>query len=224
MGADVSVDATTVNIGTGTNASGTVNLAGGLMTADTINVDEGAFNFTGGRLAVNTFNGTLDQQGGALAPGVSSDTTSIAGVTTINGDYSLFSGTLEIELFGTTPGSEYDQVFANGLVDLNGDELTGGILDLKLGFAPSLGDSFTILENDDTDLITTAFSGLEEGASLREFFAGQAFTFQITYAGGSNNNDIVLNAVPSAVPIPPSVWLFGSGLVALVGIARRRIA
>ena len=96
---------------------------------------------------------------------------------------------------------------------------------MPFGFAPSLGDSFTILENDGTDLITTAFFGLEEGASLREFFAGQAFTFQITYAGGSNNNDIVLNVLRvAAVPIPPSVWLFGSGLLGLVGIARRRVA
>ena len=27
-----------------------------------------------------------------------------------------------------------------------------------------------------------------------------------------------------AVPIPPSVWLFGSGLIGLVGIARRKAA
>ena len=221
MGANTTVDATTVNIGTGANASGTVNLTGGLMTADTVNLEEGAFNFTGGRLAVNTFNGTLDQQGGTLAPGVLPNTTSIAGVTTINGDYNLFSGTLEIELFGTDPGSLYDQVFVNGLVDLNGDSGIGGILDLNLGFAPNLGDGFTILENDGIDLITTAFFGLEEGASLIEFFEGQTFTFGITYAGGTGN-DIVLNVVSSAVPIPPAVWLFGSGLLGLVGIARRK--
>jgi len=213
------VDVTTMNIGTGTNATGTANLTGGLMTANTINLDEGSFNFTGGRLAVNNFNGTLAQEGGTLAPGVSSDTTSIAGVTTINGDYNLFSGgLLEIELFGTNPGSEFDQVFVNGLVDLNADSLTGGTLDLNLGFAPSLGDSFIIVENDSTDPITTAFFGLEEGASLTEFFGGQTFIFEITYAGGSGN-DIVLN---STVPIPPAVWLFGSGLLGLVGVARRR--
>ena len=170
------------------------------------------------QFARNTFNGTLDQQGGTLAPGVSSTTTSIAGVTTTNGDYNRSAGILEIELFGTNPGSEFDQVFVNGLVDLNGDSLTGGILDLKLGFAPSLGDSFTIVENDGTDLITTAFFGLEEGASLTEFFEGQAFTFTITYAGGTGNDIVV-----GAVPIPPSVWLFGSGLLGLVGIARRKV-
>jgi hypothetical protein len=28
--------------------------------------------------------------------------------------------------------------------------------------------------------------------------------------------------MPAAVPIPPSVWLFGSGLLGLIGIARRK--
>jgi hypothetical protein len=37
--------------------------------------------------------------------------------------------------------------------------------------------------------------------------------------------DVVrLSVVPSAVPVPPSVWLFGSGLLGLIGIARRRQA
>jgi hypothetical protein len=224
MGTNDVVDVTTVNIGTGTNATGTANLTGGLMTANTINLDEGAFHFTGGRLAVNTFNGTLDQQGGTLAPGVSSATTSIAGVSTINGNYNLSSrGTLEIELFGTTPGSLFDQVFVNGEVNLAADSGSGGLLDVNLGFAASLGDTFTIVENDGVDLITAAFFGLAEGATFNESFGGQLFTFGITYAGGTDNNDIVLNLVSvSAVPVPSAVWLFGSGILGVIGIARRR--
>ncbi len=80
MGSNANVDVNVVNIGTGTNATGTVNLTGGLMTANIINLDQGAFNFTGGRLAVNTFNGTLTDKGGTLAPGVAPNTTSIAGM------------------------------------------------------------------------------------------------------------------------------------------------
>jgi hypothetical protein len=226
IGANDLITATTVNIGVGANATGTVNLEDGRLLAQTINANglDSTFNFTGGRLglggetlAAGTFNGTLYQQGGTLAPGFSRTETSEIGTATINGDYNLFSGILEIDLFGTDPGSLYDQVFVNGLVDLNGDDLTGGTLDLNLGFAPSLGDSFIIVDNDSTDPITTAFFGLEEGASLTEFFGGQAFLFEITYAGGTGN-DIVLNAVP----IPPAVWLFGSGLLGLVGVARRR--
>ena len=223
MGDNVNVDVNAVNIGTGTNASGTVNLTGGLMTANTINLDKGAFNFTGGRLAVNTFNGTLTDQGGTLAPGVAPGTTSIAGSTTVNGDFNLFSaGTLEIELMGTNPGSEFDQLIVNGMVDLNADSGTGGILDLALDFAPSVGDSFTIVENDGTDLVSGTFHNLMEGATINEIFDSQVFNFVITYVGGSGN-DIVLNvASASTVPVPPAVWLFGSGCIGILAIARRR--
>ena len=231
MGNNNDVRATGVNIGTGSNATGTLNLQGAQLIAETINADgpNSTFNFTGGRLglggetlATGTFNGTLGQEGGTLAPGFSRTDSSVSGIATINGDYNLFSpGTLEIELFGTTPGSLHDKVFVNGLVDLNADSDTGGMLDLNLGFAPSLGDSFLILENDGTDLINGIFFGLPEGATFSAFFGGQQFAFNITYVGGTGN-DIVLNA--SAVPIPPAVWLFGSGLIGLIGIARRRSA
>jgi hypothetical protein len=37
--------------------------------------------------------------------------------------------------------------------------------------------------------------------------------------------DVVrLSVVTSAVPLPPSVWLFGSGLLGMIWIARRRPA
>jgi hypothetical protein len=223
MGTNANVDVNVANIGTGTNATGTVNLAGGLMTASTVNLDEVAFNFTGGRLAVNTFNGTLTDQGGTLAPGVAPGTTSIAGSTTVNGDFNLFSaGTLEIELMGTNPGSEFDQLIVNGMVNLNADSGTGGVLDLALDFAPRVGDSFTIVENDGTDLVNGTFLGLMKGAMFSEIFGNQVFGFDISYVGGSGN-DIVFNvASASAVPVPPAVWLFGSGSVGLVVSARRR--
>ena len=38
---------------------------------------------------------------------------------------------------------------------------------------------------------------------------------------GSGNSMVVIGV--SAVPLPPAVWLFGSGLLGLVGIARRRV-
>ena len=36
--------------------------------------------------------------------------------------------------------------------------------------------------------------------------------------------DIAVAGPPAAVPVPPAVWLFGSGLLGLVGIARRKKA
>jgi hypothetical protein len=133
------------------------------------------------------------------------------------------SGTLEIELFGTTPGSEFDQLIVNGEVNLNADIGTGGLFDLVLDFSPDVGDSFLILDNDDTDFINGTFFGLTEGTLFNETFAGLDYTFDITYLGGTGN-DIVLNVISSSpvIPIPPAVWLFGSGLIGLIGVARRK--
>jgi hypothetical protein len=42
-------------------------------------------------------------------------------------------------------------------------------------------------------------------------------------AGGSGYFDsIAANQVVAAIPVPAAVWLFGSGLIGLVGVARRR--
>lgn len=58
---------------------------------------------------------------------------------------------------------------------------------------------------------------------------GQGGSTSLTYAGASSNG-VAHNSVTShtyftsasAVPIPAAVWLFGSGLLGLVGIARRK--
>ena len=234
MGANNLVSSTTVNIGTGSNAAGTVNLQEGRLVAETINANEpdSTFNFTGGRLGLGgdtlntgTFNGSLDQQGGTLAPGFSRTNTSAIGLATVNGDYNLFSaGTLELELMGTNPGNEFDQLIVNGSVGLNADSGTGGLLDVILDFSPSVGDGFLIVNNDGTDLVNGTFLGLMEGATFDEIFGAERFTFEITYLGGTGN-DIVLNvASASTIPLPPAVWLFGSGLLGLIGISRRKRA
>jgi hypothetical protein len=224
-GSGSAITATTVNVAKGKHSTGTVNLAGGLLAAETINMGAGGtFNFTDGRLGLGTFNtygtdGSLDQSGGTLAPGFSPFDTSLAGIATINGDYRLASaGTLEIELLGLVPGSEYDQLFVNGLVDLNADLGIGGNLDVVLGFAPSLGDTFTILDNDDdTDWISGTFAGLPEGAVFYEQYLGKSYPFRISYVGYTGN-DVVLTSV---VPVPGAVLLGSIGL-ALAGWKLRR--
>ena len=41
-------------------------------------------------------------------------------------------------------------------------------------------------------------------------------------AGTMDGTPLSLSITPSAVPVPAAVWLFGSGLVGLIGVARRR--
>jgi hypothetical protein len=47
-------------------------------------------------------------------------------------------------------------------------------------------------------------------------------TFDLTSISGSSNFSLNMQFTP--VPIPPPVLLFGSGLVALIGVARRKKA
>ncbi|HNM76649.1 MAG TPA: Calx-beta domain-containing protein [Accumulibacter sp.] len=190
----------TLNVGgPGSIVAETLNLTGGLLAGDTVDLDAGGnFSFTGGRLDVDNFNGTLNENGGTLAPG---DTA--VGTTAVNGDYNLAaSGTLEINIAGTAPGTGYDQLAVNGGVDLDSGGTGGGTLDLVLAFAPQLNDQFTVIENDQSDAVAGSFFGLPNGASLQASFGGYTYTFSIDYAGGDGNDvqltvsDVTAQAAP----------------------------
>ena len=179
------VKATNTGIVLAKNAGGTgiYNLQGGVLQATTIDpgLGTGEFHFTGGTLQAGTVNIPLVQEGGILSPGAS------VGATTINGDYTLSAGTLQIEL---------DALGSSDLLTVNGGvNLTGGSLELLLGYEPSLGDSFTILVNDEADAINGVFAGLSQGAKVLGSFGGEDYSFRIAYNGGTGN-DVVLVGVP----------------------------
>jgi len=59
-------------------------------------------------------------------------------------------------------------------------------------------------------------------------FDGTNFTLSYSWTGsalgslGVTEYDLILNGTVSSVPVPAAAWLFGSGLLGLVGIARRK--
>lgn len=128
------------------------------------------------------------------------------GSLTVTGDYSQDStGILDIGIGCFLLCDDYD------LLDIWGTADLGGILKVSVfgGFAPSLGDTFDIL-------LASSLNGSTFDLLNFAIFSGK--TFDIFYG----EDFVRLTTVASAVPVPAAVWLFGSGLLVLVGMARRK--
>jgi len=68
-------------------------------------------------------------------------------------------------------------------------------------------------------LALAAAAGFDDGAQYVLFTPGST-----ALATGTDNDYLVWKGAVSVVPVPAAVWLFGSGLLGLVGIARRKKA
>ncbi len=157
-------------------AGGTLALAAGTYPGN-VNVNKaidlkGAFT-VGGSLSVTA-------TGASISPGNS------PGIIN-SGNLSLGAGTTtNIEVNGTTVGTQYDQLNVTGTVNIS----TSAELNVTLGFTPTVGNSFTIINNDGGDAVTGSFAGLPEGT----VFYVLSTAFSISYAGGTGN-DVVLTVV-----------------------------
>lgn len=118
------------------------------------------------------------------------------------------------------------------LNNINSDvvQSTGGLFPLTSAGETSAGSASTTAEthygfwtsNDFGSLGSTAlqlfgFSGNGNTGKLQSYILGKATL------DASGNLTITGNAPPS-VPLPAAVWLFGSGLLGLFGVSRRRTA
>jgi hypothetical protein len=72
--------------------------------------------------------------------------------------------------------------------------------------------TFTVLNALETDLV-----GLSSGGSTDAYFAAD-----VICVAGSCNGATGAIGVTTVVPVPAALWLFGSGLLGLVGVARRK--
>jgi autotransporter-associated beta strand protein len=161
--------------GATTVSAGTLLVNGSVKSATTVN--SGATLGGSGTLRAVTV-----KSGGTLLPGSAAQTAVLN-----SGSVTLSSGSsFNVALDGASPGpGGYDQLNVTGTVNL-----TGSTLNVSVGFSASVGESFTLINNDKTDAVKGTFSGLAEGAT---FVAG-GMTFQITYKGGTGN-DVVITRV-----------------------------
>jgi hypothetical protein len=156
------------------DAGGTIYVYDGTYTED-VTVDNGI-----------TIKGTFDLNGtltltddASLAPGNS------PGIMN-TGSVSMGSGTsLDIEIDGTTVGTEHDQLNVTGTVDI-----TDSTLNIILGYTPTDGDSYIIINNDGIDATSGTFDGLAEGDQI----VASGMVFTISYVGG-DGNDVELTYV-----------------------------
>lgn len=143
----------------------------------------------GGTLAGQGNLGVISATGGEIAPGASPGLLRCRGI-----NWSTPASFL-CEINGTNVVTDYDQVRVTGAVNLQ-----NAILQLSLGFAPSLGQNFLIIDNDGTDPVTGNFQGLPEGA----FVQTNGAAFRISYVGGSGNDVELARATP-----PPMIAAVG---------------
>jgi autotransporter-associated beta strand protein len=127
------------------------------------------------------------ESGGTFAPGDPS-TFTVAGLTLNSG------ATFGEEIGGSAPGTGgaggYDQtvVESGGTISLGGATLDVSLVN---GFAPSVGETFTIIDNETGNAVSGTFDGLAQGA----VFEADGTWFQIAYDGGANNQDVTLTDV-----------------------------
>jgi autotransporter-associated beta strand protein len=146
---------------------------------------------TGGTIGGNGTVGTLTVQSlvGSIASTISPGNTNNATGILKTADLFVFNNTtlstiFEFDLNGTT---DYDQLEVNGLVRLSTTTALS-TLQVNLGFVPSPGATFTIINNRGSNAVINTFLGLPEGA---KFKVGNT-TFFISYKGG-DGNDVVLH-------------------------------
>jgi len=140
--------------------------------------------------------------GGWIAPGFS------PGTMEFNSDFDLISGILELEANSL---QDTDKVLIGG--DFNIDS---GLIEVMLAFAPEAGDVLDFFAISGVTSIPAGYNPIVGIAAAGSGVPlGTPFTVDI---GGELFNGVVT----SAVPIPAAVWLFGSGLIGLIFVSRRR--
>src|SRR2546425_933880 len=173
----VTLSASNAYTGTTTVSAGSL-LVNGSQGSSAVSLNGGTLGGTGTVGAI-----TSTGSGGSVAPGVG-----VGILTSGNVNWSSGSPGFVVQLNGTTAGTGYDQLNVTGTVNLGGATLSG-----TLGFSPTSGTTFTLINNDGGDAVIGTFAGLPEGSTV--VLSGQSL--QISYVGGTGNDVVLVVAAPN---------------------------
>jgi uncharacterized repeat protein (TIGR01451 family) len=103
-----------------------------------------------------------------------------------------------------------DVTFASATVapvNVNGYSASGITLDpVILGFAPTSGQTITLVNNTGSSAINGTFTGLPQGSTVTGTYNGQTYYFTLSYTGGSGNSITLTQQTP--VPTGPQLKAF----------------
>ncbi len=146
--------------------------------------------------------GFFDVPDGPTGPILAGD---ISGFNPDFGGSELPNPLMRVAGFGALSGPVTDSTLSIGMDNIP----VSGFIDV-LWVQPGDGRSIITTFNADGTFSSEFRNGLLDAPVL------------FTSSGSGTWSDF--NAAPPAVPVPAAVWLFGSGLLGLVGVARRRRA
>ncbi|MCY2991112.1 MAG: autotransporter-associated beta strand repeat-containing protein [Planctomycetota bacterium] len=132
---------------------------------------------------------------GTFSPGSS------PGVLTANSVGLSDGATFIVQLGGITAGTgdgHYDQLVSTPGTVTIGSNVTLSLIPWST-FTPSVGNSFTIIDNRSGTAISGTFSGLPQNTRIANFL-GSGQEAQISYTGGTDSNDVVLTVIDTTSP------------------------
>lgn len=166
---------------------------------------------------------------GDLTPDVNNYGTQLAATVPLNP--ATFGTSTDNWYTAAGPGAFVSYVFADNLINPPGFGPVTAALQIKTQGTP-LDTSSVILQDGATTNIWTPDSstllsnsgGVQEWLFLWDLSADiSTYFFSYTATGAHMSLDqVAIDIGPSPVPVPAAIWLFVSGLLGMVGVARRK--
>jgi len=186
---------------------------GTTVSGGTLRITNASGSATGTGTVTVSSAGTLDGTGsvsgamnvsGTLSPGIGG-----IGRLTVGSNLTFNSGaTFSVQANSTTPGSGYDQA----LMSTGTLALGSATLAFSLGYAPTINDAFTIIDNAGSNLVSGTFSGLAQGATTVASYNGVPYDCVISYIGGTGN-DVVLTVTRISAEDYANEWGYSQSIL-----------